>query len=389
MSHTGRPSVHLRLTAPGALGVSIPAGGGGGPHGAAAGLVPAPPGGIAISGHSRPDGGASLSSVNGPAWGSAASVGIPAAAAICGDATLDDQQNVVARIRIVSHPGHYMNHEASHLIDARSVEYWASLPGHVREQAFAFELDQGHQVISRVEWKDRGDGMGVARMSLEALVGDGWQKLDTWDCEQTPNWQAHSMNMSLRSHQWRLTFLSTHGDEHHLVVQAVRFIVKLPATSSALNTSHAQRIAQRLWQDRLFTDVDVMCVGDDGKKKRISAHRGVLAAASPVFAAMLSSEMKEGQTQEIIISDADERSVQETLEYIYTGGVGENASCGMIVLGHKYDIAGLVEYAAPVALGNLTKENVVNEVRTLRAHAHDKQLGPVFEESSRCTRVRV
>merc|ERR1719502_1177012 len=73
----------------------------------------------------------------------------------------EDHQHVAARIKIVTHPGHYMNHEASHLIDARSVEYWASLPGHVRDQAFVFELDHGH-VPARVEWKDRGDGMGVA-----------------------------------------------------------------------------------------------------------------------------------------------------------------------------------------------------------------------------------
>merc|ERR1712187_369651 len=82
---------------------------------------------------------------------------------------------------------------------------------------------------------------------------------------------------------------------------------------------------------------------------------------------------------QIQICDADERSVQDTLEYIYTGKVGEDAGCGMVVLGHKYDIAGLVEYASPVALGNLTVENVVSEVRTLRAYADDKQLGPVFE----------
>merc|ERR1712187_857686 len=82
---------------------------------------------------------------------------------------------------------------------------------------------------------------------------------------------------------------------------------------------------------------------------------------------------------QIQICDVDERAVQDTLEYIYTGTVGEGAGCGMVVLGHKYDIPGLVEYAAPVALGNLTIENVVGEVRTLRAHADDKQLGPVFE----------
>merc|ERR1712007_21398 len=94
---------------------------------------------------------------------------------------------------------------------------------------------------------------------------------------------------------------------------------------------------------------------------------------------MLSTDMQESQARVIHIDDAEERAVRDTLEYIYTGTVGEGAGCGMVVLGHKYDIPGLVEYAAPVALGNLTPENVVGEVRTLRAHTDDKQLGPVFE----------
>jgi len=266
-----------------------------------------------------------------------------------------------------------MNHEASHLVDPRSVEYWASLPGHVRDQAFVFELDQAH-VLARVEWKDRGDYMGVARLSLEALTGNSWQKLSSWDAAQTPMWQEYTMSMSLRSLQWRLTFVSNHSDENHLVVQGVRFVVKLPPTSPAQNVMHSQRITRQLWFDRRFTDVEVVC-----GTQRFQAHRAVLAAASPVFAAMLDANMKEANEQVIRLQDADERAVQHTLEYIYTGTVADGAGCGMVVLGHRYDIAGLAEYAAPVALGNLTAENVLAEVRSLRAHADDKQLGPVFE----------
>ena len=47
------------------------------------------------------------------------------------------------------------------------MEYWASLPGQTRDQAFVFEFEQGH-VLAAVEWKDRGDGMGVQRLSLES-----------------------------------------------------------------------------------------------------------------------------------------------------------------------------------------------------------------------------
>jgi hypothetical protein len=284
-----------------------------------------------------------------------------------------DDHHCAATLRIVEHPGHYMNHEASNLLDPHSVDYWASLHRQVRDQAFVFEVDH-EQVLGRVEWKDRGDRMGAARLSLEAQVGEAWQKLSTWDSVQTPRWQAYTMSMWRRCSRWRLTFVQNHGDENHLVVQAVRFVIKLPPVSPSQNVMHSPQLTKKLWTDRLFTDLEVVC-----GEKRFAVHRAVLAAASPVFAAMLSSGMHESQVCEISIGDADERAVQDALEYMYTGIVGENVGYGMVVLGHKYDIAGLVEFAAPVALANLTPENVVSEVRTVRAHSDDKQVGPLFE----------
>lgn len=284
-----------------------------------------------------------------------------------------DDHYVAANMKIASHPGHYMNHEASHLINPLSVEYWASLPGQVRDQAFAFEFEQGH-VLAAVEWKDRGDGMGVQRLSLEAKVNGEWQKLSTWEAAKKPVWQVHKMTMSMRSSLWRLTFLQNHGDENHLVVQAVRFVIKLQKTEPAHNVGYPQKITRQIWGDRRFTDVEVIC-----GEQHFPVHRAVLAAASTVFAAMLGAEMKESHAREIVISDTDEESVQHMLEYIYTGCVAERAGCGMVVLGHKYDIPGLVEYAAPVALGNINPENCVSQVRILRAYHDDERLGPVFE----------
>ncbi|CAK0789855.1 unnamed protein product, partial [Prorocentrum cordatum] len=105
-----------------------------------------------------------------------------------GPSARDDGVHCAATLRIVEHPGHYMNHEASNLLDPQSVDYWASLHRQVRDQAFVFEVDH-EQVLGRVEWKDRGDRMGAARLSLEAQVGEAWQKLSTWDSVQTPRWQ--------------------------------------------------------------------------------------------------------------------------------------------------------------------------------------------------------
>merc|ERR1712061_171934 len=106
------------------------------------------------------------------------------------------------------------------------------------------------EVLARIEWKDRGDGMGVARLSLEVQVGEDWQKLSTWDAARTSEWQSYSMSMSLRSFRWRLNFVSNHGDENHVVVQSVRFIVKVSPISQAHNVLHARRITQHLWCDR-------------------------------------------------------------------------------------------------------------------------------------------
>ncbi|OLQ03581.1 Polyubiquitin-B [Symbiodinium microadriaticum] len=234
-----------------------------------------------------------------------------------------DDHYVAANMKIASHPGHYMNHEASHLINPLSVEYWASLPGQVRDQAFAFEFEQGH-VLAAVEWKDRGDGMGVQRLSLEAKVNGEWQKLSTWEAARKPVWQVHKMTMSMRSSLWRLTFLQNHGDENHLVVQAVRFVIKLQKTEPAHNVGYPQKITRQIWGDRRFTDVEVIC-----GEQHFPVHRAVLAAASTVFAAMLGAEMKESHAREIVISDTDEESVQHMLEYIYTGCVAERAGCGM------------------------------------------------------------
>lgn len=284
-----------------------------------------------------------------------------------------DDQHAVAQMKMVDYPGHYMNHEPHNITDEKSVEYWASPPGQVRDQAFVFELDQDHVVV-RAEWKDRGDDMGVAKLSLEAHVSEGWQKLSTWDASQTCEWQSHNIGMSLRSQQWRFNFLATHGDQNHLVVQAVRLIIKVPPACPAHNVVHSQQMAQRLWLDRRFTDIEVHC-----GETHFQLHRAVLSAASPVFAAMLESDMTESRTQKIVISDFDARSLEQCLEYIYTGNVAEGTGCEVVVLGHKYDIPGLVEFAAPVALSNLTAENVCSEVRILRAYAEDSALRPVFE----------
>lgn len=69
----------------------------------------------------------------------------------------------------------------------------------------------------------------------------------------------------------------------------------------------------RMLTDEKFTDVTVM-VGE----KQIKAHKAMLAIHSPVFDAMLSSDMQESRQNVINIVDFDYEVVQEMLTYIYS-----------------------------------------------------------------------
>lgn len=80
----------------------------------------------------------------------------------------------------------------------------------------------------------------------------------------------------------------------------------------------AGRLLRSLWTGRGFSDAVVQC-GD----RSWQVHRCVLAAASPVWARMLQSGMREAVELVLEIQDADPRVVGELLEFIYTG----NAAC--------------------------------------------------------------
>merc|ERR1719158_2587792 len=73
---------------------------------------------------------------------------------------------------------------------------------------------------------------------------------------------------------------------------------------------------RRMLQDGNYSDVTIV-VGE----QVIDTHRVILAARSPVFDAMLRSNMKEGLAGKIIIEDLDPRAVRDMIGYLYTGDV--------------------------------------------------------------------
>jgi hypothetical protein len=100
----------------------------------------------------------------------------------------------------------------------------------------------------------------------------------------------------------------------------------------------------QLWEaadKNLRTDVEFLFVKEEGL---LFAHRFILSARSPVFAAMFSNDMIESQTGRVEIHDADFCLFRHFLKFIYTGKLDIAArNLELLALADKYQIETLQE----------------------------------------------
>lgn len=132
----------------------------------------------------------------------------------------------------------------------------------------------------------------------------------------------------------------------HTDVYASQFNLKFYVKMVSSVTNFGYRIVDTLWKDQLwtaavekqFTDVEFL-VGD----KSLGAHRFLLSAVSPVFAAMFQSGMEEALTGKVRIGDVDPGTFKHFLEFLYTGRVETAAKKEeLLAVADKYQVETLV-----------------------------------------------
>lgn len=132
---------------------------------------------------------------------------------------------------------------------------------------------------------------------------------------------------------------------------------------------HLRHMGAALWEQRLFPDVSIVCEGVEVTQ----AHRCVLAAASPVLAAMLQGEMTEAREQKIHFRDTEPSTVEAMLQFIYTGSLPKDVDSRAILhLAHMYSIQGLAAHCCHSLVTTLTSENVAESIRVLRQCSDDE-----------------
>ena len=123
----------------------------------------------------------------------------------------------------------------------------------------------------------------------------------------------------------------------------VTFIVKLRSTvANFIEKPVDSTCNEQLWDaavNREMTDV-MFIVGEEA----FGAHRSLLSARSPVFAAMFASEMKEAATGQVHIKDADPTTFQHFLKFLYTGMIEPSSlNKEIFMVADKYQVETLME----------------------------------------------
>ena len=126
-------------------------------------------------------------------------------------------------------------------------------------------------------------------------------------------------------------------------------------------SKHRQELLERLdilRNNDSFCDVTIAV-----KDKEFKAHRAVLAAASPFFLTLLTSDMKEGNEKliEVELEEATESVMEDALEYLYTGNVTvvEGRAHNLIATANFLLLPSLKTMAANVLKDTLTTENCI------------------------------
>ncbi|TRY75438.1 hypothetical protein TCAL_09507 [Tigriopus californicus] len=95
-------------------------------------------------------------------------------------------------------------------------------------------------------------------------------------------------------------------------------------------------------------------------KTRLPCHKHMLAACSNVFDVMFTHDSSEKETNEVIITDVQLKTLEKLLEFVYTDEIKdfEGLAHSLVYVADKYNMANLKTLAMNAAVRNLDTNNV-------------------------------
>ncbi|KAL8225625.1 hypothetical protein R6Q57_018182 [Mikania cordata] len=125
-----------------------------------------------------------------------------------------------------------------------------------------------------------------------------------------------------------------------------------------------------------FTDVLLLPVDADSGKPLpnsvpVPANKAVLASRSPVFKAMLETEMEESLSGTIKLSDVSYDALRAFVNYLYTAEacLDDDMACNLLILADKYEVKHLKTYCEKFLISKLIWESSL--ISYSFAHQHN------------------
>ena len=140
-----------------------------------------------------------------------------------------------------------------------------------------------------------------------------------------------------------------------------------PSTQDTLSS-----FGKTVMEDDATADFTIRC-----PTKEFRVHKAILCARSPVFRAMILTDMEEARKNEIFVEEIDEKSMATVIHFIYTGELelGENPDIQTLAwAGTKYLLPGFMDLLSLQVKGNLqglSGEMIADLLIT--AHRHDSE----------------
>jgi len=143
-----------------------------------------------------------------------------------------------------------------------------------------------------------------------------------------------------------------------------------PSPTPVLNTSGPQsRQLDNL--SKLFESGQHADVTFTAQEEKIVAHKCVLAAQSSYFERMFATNMKEGDSGEIKVTDVRPKILRGMLKYLYCGEAPEYSGADwmdLVAAADKYGLEELKKRGESVLCSQLDKENVIDALHFANRH---------------------
>ncbi len=122
------------------------------------------------------------------------------------------------------------------------------------------------------------------------------------------------------------------------------------------------------------TNCDVQFRFDGGEQ--IGAHKIILGARSPVFAAMFQHQMEETKTGKVVVKDIEPDIFKELLHFVYSGRIRaplvEDAAQSLFLAAEKYHIDDLQHECIQFLLSCIRVENATSLMAWAHVHSVEK-----------------